>query len=320
VSASNRPANDLVNRGFIVNRPSANVSRRGGRTFIVTGLQRSGTTLVASVLRQVGIFMGKEINDLVHEDEAIAKILTARDLDALTPLIRERDATYGTWGFKFPMLCRPLGLDDLARFSDPHVIVPFRDPVSVAVRKSLSEYQPPMRALRTAMDDQAAMVAFVERLQCPTLLLSYEKSLVFPGDFIDAILNFCDLPRSDALRERLIGLIEPNRRDYIAQVRLQYRGVIDGVTGGRLYGWCCLTAVAEPVALDLLVDGQPVLAFLADVFRQDLLDAGFGTGHHGFSIDLASLGLRPDSVIRIRVAAQGIELDNSGHRLDAYGG
>ena len=140
------------------------------------------------------------------------------------------------------------------------------------------------------------------------------------NDFIDAILHFCDLPRSEALRERLIGLIEPNRQDYIAQVRLHYGGVIDGVTGGCLYGWCCLTAVAEPVALDLLVDDQPVLTFLADVFRQDLLDAGFGTGHHGFSIDLATLGLRPDSVIRIKVAAQGIELDNSGHRLDAYGG
>jgi hypothetical protein len=134
------------------------------------------------------------MNDLVHEDEAIAKILTARDLDALMPLIRERDATYSAWDFKFPMPCR------------------------------------------------------------------------------------------------------------------------------YLYGWRCLTAVAEPAALDLLVDDQPVLAFLADVFRQDLLDAGFGTGDHGFSIDLARLGLRPDSVIRIRVVAQGIELDNSGHRLDAYGG
>jgi hypothetical protein len=320
VSASNRPANDLVNRGFIVNRPRASVSGRGGRTFIVTGLQRSGTTLVASVLRRVGIFMGKEINDLVHEDEAIAKILMARNLDALTPLIRERDATYGTWGFKFPMLCRALRPDDLARFRDPHIIVPFRDPVSVAVRKSLSEYQQPMRALRTAMDDQVAMVAFVEQIQCPTLLLSYEKSLVFPRECIDAILNFCGLPRSDALCESLIGLIEPNRQDYIAQVRLHYGGVIDGVTGGCLYGWCCLTAVAEPVALDLLVDDQPVLAFMADVFRQDLLDAGFGTGHHGFSIDVARLALRPDSVIRIRVAAQGIELDNSGRRLDVYGG
>jgi hypothetical protein len=320
MNASEQPAGDMVNKGFIVNHATARLPGRGGRTFIVTGLQRSGTSLVASILRQVGIFMGSEINDLVHEDEAIAKILIARNRGGLKQLIRERDATYGTWGFKIPMLCEPLGPDDLALFSDPHIIVPFRDPVSVAVRKSLSEYQDPMRALRTAVDDQASLMEFIERLHCPTLLLSYEKSLVFPGDFIDAILQFCDLPRGEALRETLIRLIEPNRQDYIAQVRRQYDGVIDGVSGGCLYGWCCLTNVADPVALDLLVDGQPVLAFVADVFRQDLLDAGFGTGHHGFSIDLAGLSLRPDALIRVRVATHAVELGNSGHRLEAYGG
>jgi hypothetical protein len=318
MSLSDRRPDDLVNKGFIVNRPAASMPGRGGRTFIVTGLHRSGTSLVASVLRHVGIFMGAEINDLVHEDEAIAKILIARDFNALRRLIRQRDANYGTWGFKFPMLCKSLRPDDVALFSDPHIIVAFRDPVSVAVRKSLSEYQEPMAALRIAVDDQAAMLTFVERLQCPTLLLSYEKSLVFPDDFIDSILQFCDLPRSNALRENLVRLIEPNRQTYIAQVRRHYGGVIDGVTGGWLYGWCCLTAVADPVALRLFVDDQPVLAFLADVFRQDLLDAGFGTGHHGFAIDLATLPIRPDSVIRIRVADHAIELDNSGRPLEVY--
>jgi len=324
MSIPEQPAGDMVNKGFITNRPVTKSAAktppgRGGRTFIVTGLHRSGTSLVASILRQVGIFMGTQINDLVHEDEAIAKMLVARDFPALTKLIRERDAAYGTWGFKFPMLAKPLEPADLARFSDPHIIAPFRDPVSIAVRKAISEYQDSMRALRIAVDEQAAMVAFLEQAQCPSLLLSYEKSLVFPADFIDAILRFCDLPRSDALRDRLVRLIEPNRQDYIAQVRRHYGGVIDGASNGHLHGWCCLTAVAEPVALDLFADDRPVLSFAADLFRQDLLDAGFGTGHHGFAIDLAKLRLRPDAVIRIKVTGQGVELDNSGRPLATYG-
>jgi hypothetical protein len=313
-------APDLVNKGFIVNHPDSDQPRGGGRTFIVTGLHRSGTTLIASVLRQVGIFMGAEINDIVHEDEAMARILIARDRDALTRIIAERNTNYGTWGFKFPMLCQSLGHRDIALFSDPRVIVAFRDPVSVAVRTSLSEYQEPMRALRTAINDQAALVTFVDRLHCPSLLVSYEKSLMFPGDFIDAILQFCDLPRNKALRERLIGLIEPNRKTYIAQARRRYEGVIDGVTDGYLHGWCRLTGGTDPVTLDLLVDDRPVLTFQADMFRQDLLDAGFGTGHHGFAIDLATLHPSRDAIIRIKVATHGVELDNSGRRLESYGG
>src|SRR5208283_1113667 len=156
-----RPVEDLVNRGFIVNRPGTGRPRGGCRTFIVTGLHRSGTSLVASILRQVGIFMGSELNDIVLEDEALIKILIPRDVGALTRLIHERDATYGTWGFKFPMLSKALGPDDLTLFSNPHIIVPFRDSVSVAVRNSLSEYHVPMEALRTAVEEQAEMLAFI---------------------------------------------------------------------------------------------------------------------------------------------------------------
>jgi hypothetical protein len=316
--ASGDAADAMVNKGFIALNAVAERVNGRGRTFIVTGQQRSGTSLVAAVLRQVGIFMGAEINDHVHEDEALAKILIARDRNGLRRTIRERDANFGTWGFKFPMLCDVLAPADLGLFSNPHVIVPMRDPIAVAVRRSLSEFHQPMPALRDAAKALAAMVDFVDRLNCPVLLLSYEKSLVLPGDFIDAIVRFGDLPQAEALRERLIGLIEPNRKDYIDVVRRQYTGIIEGITDGWLCGWSRLTASADPVALELLADDQPVLAFQAELFRQDLLDAGYGAGRHGFRVDLRALKLRPEAVVRIRVAAHGMELENSGRRLAAY--
>ncbi|HEY0181850.1 MAG TPA: hypothetical protein VGC09_03495, partial [Rhodopila sp.] len=132
------------------------------------------------------------------------------------------------------------------------------------------------------------------------------------------ILGFCGLPDSEALRQRLIRLIEPNRQSYIAQARRLYEGMIDGVADGCLHGWCRLTGAPDAVALELLVDGRPVLSCVADVFRQDLLDAGFGAGKHGFVVDLRALDVRLDAVIRVRVATHGIELGNSGRRLDAY--
>jgi len=316
-TSAGEPRDGMVNKGFIVTRPRVG-DAGGGRTFIVTGQQRSGTSLVASVLRQVGIFMGAEINDHVHEDEALAKILLAGDRNRLRRIIRDRDANFGTWGFKFPMLCDVLAPADLGLFTNPHIIVAVRDPVSVAVRRSLSEYHQPMAALRDAAKALAAMVEFVDRLDCPVLLLSYEKSLVFPADFIDAILRFGELPQVEGLRERLIGLIEPNRQDYIDVVRRQYSGIVEGITDGFLHGWSRLTASADPVALELLADDRPVLAFQAELFRQDLFDAGYGAGRHGFRVDLGALHLRPEAVIRIRVAAQGIELENSGRRLAAY--
>jgi hypothetical protein len=306
---------DLVNKGFIVNRESG----EQGRTFIVTGLQRSGTSLVASILQQVGIFIGSEINDAVYEDEAIGHVLASRDVEGLRQIIAVRNARHIRWGFKRTMLWRELGTDQLALFDKPRLIITFRDPVSMAVRTSLSEYQDAMRALADIVTNQAKLIDYVSALRCPNLLLSYEKALSFPNDFVDTIVRFCGISPDRDLRARLLALIEPNRQRYLVTARRRFDGLIEGVRGEHLYGWCCLTRSTEPVTLDVLVDDRVAMTVVAEIFRQDLLDAGFGEGRHGYLVPLIALQARPDSVIRVRVAGHGIELDNSGTRLSDFG-
>jgi hypothetical protein len=238
---------------------------------------------------------------------------------ALQRIIRERDANYRSWGFKLPMLCRDLDPGRLALFQDPHLIVTFRDVVSMSVRTALSEYQEPMATLRDTMTDLNALMAFIDEVRCPSLLLSYEKALTVPDDFVDAIMQFCGIPENAALRARLTGVIEPNRPAYIAGARRRYEGTIEGIMSGCLYGWCRLSQSTDPVRLDVLVDEEPALSLMADGFRQDLLDAGIGVGGHGFSIALDVLQARADAVIRIRVAGYGVELANSGKRLREFG-
>lgn len=306
---------DLINKGFIVNRQSA----EKGRTFIVTGLHRSGTSLVASILQQAGLFIGNEANDIVYEDLDIAKALAAPNREVLRQIIDIRNADHPRWGFKYPSLYRALDAVELRCFDRPRVIVTFRDPVSMAVRTSLSEYRESMRAMHDIITDQTAMIAFIGELSCPNLLLSYEKILMFPQDFIDVMLEFCGIPRSNELRARLLAMIEPNRPSYLVSARRRFDGLIEGVRGGQLYGWCALTKSPEPVTLDVLVDDRVALTLIADTFRQDLLDAGIGEGRHGYFVPLDAMDARCNSVIRVRVAHHGVELHNSGTRLCDFG-
>jgi hypothetical protein len=199
------------------------------------------------------------------------------------------------------------------------VIAIARDPVAMAVRASLSDYLEPTQALRTVIADQAALLDFIGSLACPNLLLSYEKALTLPDDFVDVILRFCDIALDAAARARLRAVIEPNRPQYIATARRRFEGLIEGVRGTQLYGWCRLTASPDPVTLDILVDDRVALSIIADTFRQDLLDAGMGAGSHGFVVGVDMLQACPDSVIRVRVARHGIELGNSGTRLCDFG-
>jgi hypothetical protein len=306
---------DLVNKGFILNHPSD----EPGRTFIVTGLHRSGTSLVASILHQAGVFIGSEFNSAIYEDEEITQVLAAKRLDVLQTIIGQRNATHARWGFKCPMLCETLGPHHLDLFDRPRLIITFRDPVAIAIRTSLSEYRQPMRTLHDTMIQQAELMDFLEKVECPSLLLSYEKALAFPQEIIDAILGFCDIALSAMLRDRLLSLVEPNRPQYIATARRRYEGLIEGIRDGKLYGWCWLTQTHDPVTLDVLVDDRFVMRVVADTFRQDLLDAHIGTGRHGFFIPVETLVANSDSVVRMWVAEYGIELNHSGKRLGDFG-
>lgn len=308
---------DLVNRGVIINRSSV-PHASGGRTFIVTGLHRSGTSLVAAVLQQAGIFMGDKINDFVFEDEDMLAALQADQAGSLARLIAERNANYGTWGFKAPLIYTSLRPEQLALFNNAHLIVPFRDIASIAVRNSLSEYKQAMTALRDAVSQLDAMVAFLGSISAPSLLFSYEKALIFPGDFIETLTQFCGLPGNAALRARLTGLVEPNRKDYLTRARRIYHGKLERVADGRIFGWCQLLGSTDPVRLEMFIDDQLVASFLADVFRQDLQDARIGNGAHGFVVELGALRPKAHATIRVRIAGRPIELENSGQRFASY--
>lgn len=221
----------LANQGIILARPGNGTP--GPRTFIVTGTQRSGTSMIAAILRQIGVFMGAGLNENVVGAGDIAEVLAREDLDGLRAIIRGLDETLGTWGFRLPMLDRDLGANLFAMFRDPHVILMFRDPVAVALRGALSDCDEPMERLRKALAEQADLVAFADRLRCPLLLLSYEKALDFPDSCVDAVLTFCGLPRHDLVRARLASLIISNTPGYIDEARRRFDGKIDGTDAVR---------------------------------------------------------------------------------------
>ena len=148
---------DLINKGIIIDRP-AGPARRGGRTFIVTGLHRSGTSPAAAILPRAGIFMGRQINDAVFAAEEMGATLRCGDADALRRLIDDRNTDHGTWGFKLPAVHTHLPADRLVLFDNAHLIVTFRDIASIAVRNSHSEYKAAMTGLRDAVSRLEALV------------------------------------------------------------------------------------------------------------------------------------------------------------------
>ncbi|HET6306794.1 MAG TPA: hypothetical protein VFG12_06385 [Rhodopila sp.] len=308
--------NDLVNRGMIL-RPGA-TQADVPRTFIVSGIGRGGTTLAVTILRDAGVFVGDHVAEVSVEDLEMLTILQQRDPARLDRLIARRNASGKDWGFKVPHIAAYLQPSDLARFRNPHLIVIFRDPVAITVRHAIAEQVAPVPALQATTEAMHGLAGFVTRATCPALLLSYEKALIFPGDFLNALASFCAIPLTEELRQLLMRQIRPNADDYINRARRSFAGVIDHLRDGILSGWCCEIGSSYPVDLDLFCNGIKVLTFKADRFRPDLAPAGFGDGNSGFSLDLAPLALPPQTRVQIRVSERVFELANSGRRLVDY--
>jgi hypothetical protein len=313
------PTNDdsIFNQGVIARAAPPRGRKRTSpeKTLMVTGLARSGTSMLAALLQAAGVWLGDHVYEPINEDAEITQILQARDFTRLDELIERQNASKPIWGFKMPDLHLFLQHDELQRFRNPHLIAIFRDPVAVAARNALSEQYDGEQAMIEATSAMYSLAQFVRASRVPYLLLSYEKALVFPRAFIDNIVDFCGITLDEAQRTELLQHVQPNRSQYVATSKRAFEGHLEGVENGKLIGWARHIGTMAPVLLDLLIDGKLAATFRAAEFRDDLLAAGMGNGNHAFALDLADFRLNDASRIRVRFNRRTAELSNSGKSL-----
>ena len=310
---------DHVNFGMLTLREPKS-DRRGPdapTTVIVTGVGRSGTSMVASVLDALGIPMGKTDGLAVFEDQELLRALVAFNYEAMCTLIDSHNAKHLRWGFKFASLQNHIFPAQLSRFRNPYLIVVMRDPVATANRSYHSDPDKKniLDSLVNVTKQNSDMLDFVVNSNCPVLMISYEKSIVFPEVVINKIAEFCGIELTDSKKKLANLAISPNNSKYIKLFHPNHRGHLDVVKFGLALGWCAAMDNDEPVEVELLADGVVLGSAKADVFRADLLDAGIGNGCHAFQFDLTGFGLKHEVVLDARTTVGGYVLDGSGSTL-----
>ncbi len=288
------------------------------KTFIISGIGRGGTSLVAAVMQKAGLYLGEHLSKVVTEDLELHEILRSRNLSHLDALIVRRNAAHGNWGFKIPDIPVMMEYADLRRFRNPHLVLIFRDPLAIAQRSVIAEHFDPIGALQDAADALGKLARFVSLTACPALLISYEKALIDPPHFVDTLAAFCGFQLDEPRRSALLAEIIPNSPAYAESARRQYVGFVERIRDGFLQGWCMDAGQLASQQVDLFIGGDKILTANAGQFRQDLLEAGFGNGNHGFLIDLRAHVLDPASILEVRIARREFILQGSGHALSYY--
>ena len=194
--------------------------------------------MVARVLHGVGIFLGDRIDQVVFEDHEFAGTLdeAVLDLDRFKALVRDRNGRFPIWGFKRPHL-HVHGALPVRLCRNPFVVLTVRDPVAIAARNVISEQRDSLLTLSAAIDDLQQMLHFANALDCPVMLISYEKAISRPEDFVTRLLEFCGLHLDDNGLAPLLALVEPDRPAYVENTCRIFDGYIDGIRSNRLFGW-----------------------------------------------------------------------------------
>jgi hypothetical protein len=313
-------ASALLNEGMIFRPGSVQATHpNDAKTFIISGLGRGGTTMVASVLLAAGVPLGDRLFEAALEDRDMTYALRGHDTALLDALIADRNGRYGNWGFKIPYIHGLLRYADIGRFRNPHLVLVFRDPVAITSRVGISDYQDPLAALPGTAASTQSLVNFVMHTDCPCLLVSYEKAVITPESFVDTLIAYCGLPPDEATRAQMLRQVMPNSPDYAIGTTVKIAGRLEALRGTTLCGWCAYANIMDTIELDLFVNAGRMRTFRADQFRPDLLAAGFGNGEHGFMVDVADIALAETDVLHVRINGRGLyELDNSGLSVAAY--
>jgi hypothetical protein len=227
---------ELINNGVIVINKDKSKSFK--KTIVILGVARSGTSMVAKVLEQLGVFMGQNRDQAVFEDVQIARILEGNfKKQELLDLIEERNSKYDIWGFK-----RPGALNYITKYSsyfrNIHFIIPFRDILAIAQRNKLSMKMDFMKSLRRANSQYLNVIDLVATSQNPYLLFSYEKSLTKKKEFVYSLIEFLEIDPSEDLIEKAISSIEVDCHNYLLSSRVKGDDGNFKVGGNQtIFGW-----------------------------------------------------------------------------------
>ncbi|CAA0110906.1 Uncharacterised protein [Halioglobus japonicus] len=181
------------------------------KTFIIFGVGRGGTTMVAGVAKLCGLDIGKDLPINMEDNDFNIHVLRKAGIKPVHHILsslKERNETKDIWGWKFPRVIAYLPyLRDL--LVNPHLILVFRDPVATASRQILSG-KPEVKAIEAVQQLQQRNMELVKNWEVPTLLVSYEKSVRHPEQFVADLCSFLNVERPAGMSD-ILKFMQPGR-------------------------------------------------------------------------------------------------------------
>lgn len=181
------------------------------KNVVIFGFPRGGTTMVAGVAKLCGLNIGKNLGINLEDEKFNLTDLKKNGLDAKKTIIesiKKNNDSMPIWGWKYPFA--GTYLDEIKDYLvSPHLILVSRDPFAIASRE-ISIGKSKIDTIHLILKRQNINIELIQRWKVPTLLISYERALTQPKQFIEALCHFLGLVPPDNIKN-IIGFMQPGK-------------------------------------------------------------------------------------------------------------
>lgn len=173
-------------------------------TVICYGTVRGGTTAVAGTLHRLGVHMGDDLPPN-FEDPSFSRT----DILLTRQSIANRNRRFGVWGFKDPNAARYIDgiFDD---FRNPVFLIVDRDIVASANRILRRDNRTRKKLLQDILRQKQRNIDIAFAREVPTILISYEKLVTYPENFVSELCEFLGMEFPEQIEE-LTGFLRPGK-------------------------------------------------------------------------------------------------------------
>ena len=303
---------ELLNNNGVQYIGNMDVVKEEKKTFVVIGVARGGTSLLAGCLDHLGLFTGDKSCKPVFEDVKLANAFENNDLESAKTIISEYNIKHDIWAFK-----RPSSIDYLYQLNsllrNPIYLFVFKDIFSISKRNTISMKMGTIQGLKKAHNDYTKILNFIGKEKINAFLFSYEKIMSNREFFIETLIGMLDEKNiKDEKKLEALSFIEPNPKEYLDASRITKSiGRIGKIKPNKIIGWGKYLNSDNPALAELYINDKLIDTKIANEFRQHLADSKkHGTGNFGYTFHLETL-LHDGDKVAVKLSDDVIYLNNS---------
>ncbi len=284
------------------------------KTFIVIGVARGGTSVIAGALDKLGVFTGEKSVQPVFEDVKLATAFENNDLSEAKKIIELYDQDHDIWAFKRPASIKYI--DELHKMCrNPIYLFVFKDIFSIANRNNISMKQDIINGLQNAHSSYAKILDFLSKKKnINAFLFSYEKVMNNKESFIDVLINAIGKENiSNKEKKAVLNFIEPNPKAYLDVSRItRSMGEVTKITASKVIGWGKYVHSDEAATVELYINGELVQSKSAsDLCRHVSGAKPPPKGNYGYLFDLKDTPLKTGDRVAVKLTDDIHFLKNS---------